>query len=96
MALLTSASLITRNSAPSWKVMTRRSRRDRSQVTTRSLPVFNITHNIYDTAVSPDLSLGERANTRGNNYKLHIILSITIYESIFFLCTHCKYLEQLA
>jgi len=32
--------------------------------------VFKITHNIYDTTVSPDLPFKERANTRGNNYKL--------------------------
>jgi len=34
------------------------------------IEVFKITHDIYDTAVSPDLSFGERANTRGDNYKL--------------------------
>jgi len=33
--------------------------------------VFKITHNIYDTTVSPDLSFSDRDNTRGNNYKLH-------------------------
>ena len=32
--------------------------------------VFKITHNIHDTTVSPDLSLNERANTRGHNYEL--------------------------
>ena len=32
--------------------------------------VFKITHNIYDRAVSPDLPFKERANTRGNHYKL--------------------------
>ena len=35
------------------------------------IEVFKITHNIYDTTVSPDLSFNKRANTRGNNYKLH-------------------------
>jgi len=34
------------------------------------IEVFKITHNIYDRTVSPDLSLNERANTRGNHYKL--------------------------
>jgi len=38
---------------------------------------------MYDTAVSSGLSFSERANTRGNNYKLHIILSIMIYEGVF-------------
>jgi len=33
--------------------------------------VFKITHNKHDTTVSPDLSFNKRANTRGNNYKLH-------------------------
>jgi len=32
--------------------------------------VFKITRNIYDTTVLPDLPFNERANTRGNNYKL--------------------------
>ena len=32
--------------------------------------VFKIIHNIYDRTVSPDLPLIERANTRGNHYKL--------------------------
>jgi len=32
--------------------------------------IFKITHNIYDEAVSPDLSFYVRASTRGNNYKL--------------------------
>ena len=32
--------------------------------------VFKITRNIYDRTVSPDLPLNERANTRGNHYKL--------------------------
>ena len=35
------------------------------------IEVFKITHNIYDRRVSPDLPLNERANTRGNHYKLH-------------------------
>jgi len=35
------------------------------------IEVFKITHNIYDTTVSPDLSFNERAYTRGNNYTLH-------------------------
>jgi len=47
------------------------------------IEVFKITHNIYHTTVSPDLSFNERANTRGNNYKLIIILFIVIYESMF-------------
>jgi len=34
------------------------------------IEVFKITHNIYDEAVSPDLSFYARASTRGNNYKL--------------------------
>ena len=34
------------------------------------IEIFKITHNIYDEAVSPDLSLYARASTRGNNYKL--------------------------
>ena len=34
------------------------------------IEVFKITHNIYDRTVSPDLPLNERANTRGNYYKL--------------------------
>jgi len=34
------------------------------------IEVFKITHNTYDTTVSPDLPFNERANTRGNNYKL--------------------------
>jgi len=34
------------------------------------IEVFKITHNIYDTTVSPDLAFNERANTRGNHYKL--------------------------
>jgi len=31
---------------------------------------FKITHNIYDTAVSPGLPFNERADTRGNHHKL--------------------------
>ena len=34
------------------------------------IEVFKITHNIYDRTVSPDLPLNERANSRGNHYKL--------------------------
>jgi len=34
------------------------------------IEVIKITHNIYDEAVSPDLSFYARASTRGNNYKL--------------------------
>jgi len=34
------------------------------------IEVFKIIHNIYDAKVSPQLMLNERANTRGNNYKL--------------------------
>ena len=34
------------------------------------IEVFKITHNIYDRTVSPDLPLNERANTKGNHYKL--------------------------
>jgi len=34
------------------------------------LEVFKITHNIYDTTVAPHLIFNERANTRGNHYKL--------------------------
>jgi len=34
------------------------------------IEVFKITHNIYDTTVAPDLIFNERANTRGNHYKL--------------------------
>jgi len=34
------------------------------------IEVFKITHNIYDEAVSPDLSFHSRASTRGNNHKL--------------------------
>ena len=36
----------------------------------RSKMTFKITHNIYDGAVSPDLSFYPSASTRGNNYKL--------------------------
>ena len=35
------------------------------------IEVFKITHSLYDRTVSYDLSFNERANTRGNNYKLH-------------------------
>ena len=34
------------------------------------IEVFKITHNLYDRTVSPDLPFNERANTRGNHYKL--------------------------
>ena len=34
------------------------------------IAVFKITNNIYDGAVSPDLSFYASASTRGNNYKL--------------------------
>ena len=34
------------------------------------IEIFKITHNIYDEAVSPDLTFYVRASTRGNNYKL--------------------------
>jgi len=34
------------------------------------IEVFKITNNIYDTTVAPDLIFNERANTRGNHYKL--------------------------
>ena len=34
------------------------------------IEVSKITHNIYDRTVSPDLAVNERANTRGNHYKL--------------------------
>jgi len=40
-------------------------------VTYDIIKVFKITHKMYYTTVSPDLSFSERANTRGNNYKLH-------------------------
>ena len=57
--------------------------------------VFKITHNIYDRIVSPDLPLNERANTRGNHYKLQ---NHTFHYDLrkHFFCTHCKCLEQLA
>ena len=32
--------------------------------------VFQNSRNIYDEAVSPDLSFHAKASTRGNNYKL--------------------------
>ena len=34
------------------------------------IEILKITHNIYDEAVSPDLSFYVTASTRGNNYKL--------------------------
>ena len=34
------------------------------------IEVFKIIHNIYDAKASPQHMLNERANTRGNNYKL--------------------------
>jgi len=34
------------------------------------IEVFKITYNMYDTTVAPDLIFNERANTRGNHYKL--------------------------
>jgi len=34
------------------------------------IEVFKITHNIHDTTVAPDRVFNERANTRGNHYKL--------------------------
>jgi len=50
------------------------------------IDVFKITHNIYNTTVSSDISFNKRANTTGNNYKLHNQLFHYIYESVF-LCT---------
>jgi len=43
-----------------------------------------------------DIMLNERANTRGNNYKLlnHIFHYINIHKQFF--CTYCKYVEQFA
>jgi len=49
----------------------------------------------YDTTVSPDLSLNERANTGGNNYKLQNFSFHYDLRKHFF-CASCKYLEQLA
>jgi len=46
--------------------------------------VLKITHNIYDEAVSPDLSFYARASTRGNNYKLVNHFFIMTYASNFF------------
>ena len=34
------------------------------------VPVFKITHNIYDAKVSPNLRFYPKSNTRGNKYKL--------------------------
>jgi len=34
------------------------------------IEVFKIAHNIYDTTVAPDLIFIEKANTRGNHYKV--------------------------
>ena len=34
------------------------------------IEIFKMTRNIYDEAVSPDLSFYARSSTRGNNYKL--------------------------
>jgi len=34
------------------------------------IEVFKITHNIYDTKVSPNLRYYPKSNTRGNKYKL--------------------------
>jgi len=59
------------------------------------IEVFKSTHNIYNTTVSPNLSYNERAKTRGNNYKLHYHSFHYDLRSIF-LCSSCKYLEQLA
>jgi len=39
-----------------------------------SVEVFKITHNIYDTTVSPDLSFNETANIRGIIINCIIIL----------------------
>ena len=52
-------------------------------------------YNIYDTAVSPELSFSERANTRGNIINCIISHFIMIYESIF-LCMCCKGLPGIA
>jgi len=50
--------------------------------------VFKITHNIYDTTVSPDLPFSERANTRGSNYKLqnHSFHHYDLRKHFFFAC----------
>jgi len=34
------------------------------------IEVFKITHNIYDSEVSPNLRYYQKSNTRGNKYKL--------------------------
>ena len=34
------------------------------------IEIIEITHNVYDEAVSPDLSFHVKVSTRGNNYKL--------------------------
>ena len=47
------------------------------------IDIFKINHNIYYTALSPDLSFNERANTRGNRYKPHNHNFIMTYENIF-------------
>jgi len=60
------------------------------------IEVFKITHNLYDRTVSPDLPFNERANTRGNHYKLQNHLCHYDLRMHFFLGMHCKYLEQLA
>jgi len=38
------------------------------------IEVFEITHNIYDTEVSPNLRYYPRSNTKGNKYKLRFIM----------------------
>jgi len=53
------------------------------------IEVFTITLNIYDTTVSPDLSFSERANTTGNNYKLHNHSFHYDLQKDFFLCMRC-------
>jgi len=44
----------------------------------------------------PCLFVNERSNTRGNNYKLQNHSFHYDLRKHFFLCTPCKYLEQLA
>ena len=65
-------------------------RRSRSDM----IEVFKITHNIYDTTISPDLSFNESANTRGNNYKLHNhsfhIYDLRKHFNSAPQCSHCK------
>jgi len=58
------------------------------------IEVFKITHNIYDATVAPDLIFNEKANTRGNHYKLQ---NHSFHYDLgkHFFCTHCQYLEQL-